>query len=139
MTGLVCDACKYAVGFHKCARQDRLRWRKGTLFAGGLDAQRVLFNLHRRGLPTQTLHEKAIEYTGAGLLRRDDALAMMRAIEEERGLKRTLNEVGGGTDDDAAGPLDRNSSHLTSQELVALLAERETKLQTSDSGGLTDG
>ena len=32
------------------------------LFAGELDAQRYLFNLHRRDCPTQALHEKADEF-----------------------------------------------------------------------------
>ena len=131
---IVCNACKYAVGFHKCAQTDHLRWRKGTLFAGELDVQRVLYNLHRRGLPTATLHRKAIEYVEAGLLRDEDAKAMVHTIEQERRVARIYNQVGGV--DDAPG--DCNSSNFTSQDLVALLAERETKLRASDSGGVTD-
>jgi hypothetical protein len=139
-SGLVCDACKHAVGFHKCFRADCLRWRKGTLYAGELDAQRVLYNLHRRGLPTPKLHDKADEYVEAGLLRPDDANAVVRAIEQERGVARTLNEVGGGGGgtEDAAAPGKRNSSRLSPQELVALLAEREANLRTSDFEGVTD-
>ena len=133
---LICDACKFAVGFHKCSHSDRMRWRRGTLFAGELDVQRVLFNLHRRGLPMPTLHDKADEYVDAGLLRPDDATSMVRAIEQERGVARTINEVGGA--DDANAPGTRNSSHLSSQQLTLLLAEREAKLQTSEFKGVTD-
>ena len=136
MSDLVCDACRYAVGFHKCFRAGSFRWRKGTLFAGELDVQRVLFNLHRRGLPTAKLHQKADDYIEAGLLRDDDAAVMIRAIEQERGEDRIFNEVGGA--DDAAVPGGRNSSRLSSQDLLTLLAEREAKLQTSDFDAVTD-
>ena len=45
--GKQCDACKYAVGFHRCGHADRdtdtLLWRKSSLFGGPLDVQRVLY------------------------------------------------------------------------------------------------
>jgi hypothetical protein len=50
-----CPSCDFAVGFHYCQHQDRdtdkLRWRKGTLFAGQLDTQRCLNNLSKKGCP----------------------------------------------------------------------------------------
>ena len=121
-SGLICDACKYAVGFHKCLRADRWRWRKGSLFAGELDAQRVLFNLHRHGLPSPALHKKAEEYVAAGILRIVDADAMLRSIEQERGCARTFNDLGG--TDGAAASNGRVSAFLSSQQLVELLEER---------------
>ena len=132
---LVCDACKWAVGFHKCLRDGvgRKRWRRGTLHDADLDAQRVLYNLHRRGLPTETLKRKADEYVGAGLLPWEDAQAAVRAIEQERGVVRTLNEIDG----EDEGP-ERNSPHLNSEQLKILLEEREAKLQTCDLEGITD-
>ena len=49
--GKQCDACKFAVGFHRCGHPERdtdaLLWRKSSLFGGPLDVQRVLYNLHK--------------------------------------------------------------------------------------------
>lgn len=133
LPGLVCDACRYAVGFHTCMRDPRrLRWRKGTLHAGFLDGQRVLFNLHRRGIPMATLTEKADEYVAAGLLLAEDARAMVRAIEQERGVHRMVNEIGGADD---ATAHDRNSARLSPEEMRALLAEREANLQAGGMDG----
>ena len=60
-----CRACQHAIGFHRCLNQDvntaKLRWRKGTLYGGHLDIERVLFNLHRKCVPTTVLEEKADE------------------------------------------------------------------------------
>jgi len=57
-----CPACLYATGFHVCRQtplsSDGARrhvWRKGTLHDGSMDFQRVLWNLHRRGVPTEAL------------------------------------------------------------------------------------
>ena len=72
------------------------------------------------------LHDKADEYVAAGLLRPDDAAAVVRSIEQDRGVARTVNEVGEA--EDAAAPSDRNSARLSMQDLAALLAEREAKL-----------
>ena len=137
LPGLVCDACRYAVGFHKCLRDTRrLWWRKGTLHASWLDSQRVLFNLHRRGIPMQTLTDKADEYVAAGLLKPDHAQVMVRAIEEERGVHRMSNEIGEVGDPEAARG--RSSVRLSPEEMKALLAEREANLQTCDFEGVTD-
>ena len=56
-----CDACRYATGWHLCQNENNVRhflWRKGSLHAGSLDVQRVLFNLHRKLVPTAVLEEK---------------------------------------------------------------------------------
>ena len=53
-----CRSCRHTTGWHRCQATDRLRWRKGSLHAGALDAQRVLcrarqnarFNRRRRVL-----------------------------------------------------------------------------------------
>ena len=133
---LVCDSCKFAVGFHRCEHHAKIRWRKGTLFAGELDAQRCLFNLHRRGCPTQALHEKADEFIDNGLLRAPEAASVIRTIEQERSVTRVINDVGASDNNTSAAG--RISSNLSSQELSTMLAERETKLQASDNGSPTD-
>ena len=50
-----CKSCAHAVGFHYCQHvnrdTDKLRWRKGTLFAGHLDVQRCLNNMRKKGVP----------------------------------------------------------------------------------------
>eukprot|EP00973_Karenia_brevis_P016638 2278410-Karenia_brevis.AAC.1 len=61
---------------------------------------------------------------------------MTRLIKQQRGVALALDNLGGA--DDAAAPLDRNSSRLSSQELALLLEHREAQLQFSTSGGLTD-
>ena len=70
--GEQCEACKYAVGFHRCGHPDRvtdtLLWRKSSLFGGPLDIQRVLYNLHRKGVPVVVLRQKAEEFIAAGLI-----------------------------------------------------------------------
>ena len=70
---------------------------------------------------------------GAGLLTLKDSQAAVRTIEQERGVVRTLNEIDGADE----GP-ERNSPHLSSEQLKALLEEREAKLQTCDFEGITD-
>lgn len=136
LQGKVCDACKYAVGFHRCFHDSEfMRWRKGTLHGGLLDAQRVLFNLHRRGLPLETLHAKADEYIGQNLMTMADAEAMVRAIEQERGVYRVGNMVDGA---DVDGEKSRISHKLSPEELAVLLADREKKLQNSADGSITD-
>ena len=83
-----CKACRFAVGFHRCQNPKRksnhLVWRKGSLHASNLDVQRVLYNLHRKGLPTKTLREKAKEYVDAGLISEDMAEQICRVIEADR-------------------------------------------------------
>ena len=55
-----CLSCRYAVGFHICAKVGKTRYRKGSLYDRCLDGQRVLFNMHRKGVPTEVIEEKFV-------------------------------------------------------------------------------
>ena len=59
---------------------------------------------------------------------------MIRTIEEERGMIKTFNEVK--ETEDAF--IICNSGRISTQQLLSMLAERETNLQMSDMGGVTD-
>ena len=87
-------------------------WRKGTLFAGEVDIQRALFNLHRKMVPTEVLREKADMYVDAGLVSRARADVMLRVIEAERDWSRMINDVAPDQDDDAAGTGRLNHAQL---------------------------
>ena len=68
-----CPQCKLAIGLHMCtnpraSRRGSLQWRQGSLHNGKLDAQRVIWNLHRRQLPDDVLDQKIDMYIGEGLL-----------------------------------------------------------------------
>ena len=68
-----CAQCKLAIGLHMCtnpraSRRGSLQWRQGSLHNGKLDAQRVIWNLHRRQLPDDVLDQKIDMYIGEGLL-----------------------------------------------------------------------
>ena len=92
----VCKNCLHAVGFHRCmnARGTHyLRWRKGTLYGGEMDIERVIYNLHRKGLPMHTLRQKADEFVDATVLSSKTAEAIIQAIEQERGTSRVANDV----------------------------------------------
>ena len=84
----VCKACMFAVGFHRCQNQEKmcnhLVWRKGTLHSGDLDIERVIYNLHRKGLPTSTLFDKVTEYVEANLISGQSADKIRRTIQSER-------------------------------------------------------
>ena len=84
-----CKACAHAaIGLHRCANPNRgtdcLLWRRGSLFGGTLDIQRVLFNLHKKGLPAPTLRQKADEYVNNQQLATELADSIMHMIEQER-------------------------------------------------------
>lgn len=83
--GCVCACCarsaeksgsrrsyRFECGWHRSradpVRQNDFVWRPGTLHGGRLDIQRVLFNLHRRRLPTDVLVAKAQDYVNGGLV-----------------------------------------------------------------------
>ena len=85
LPGSICGACQHAIGFHYCqdsGSPPHLLWRRGTLHGGELDVQRILFNLHRKGLPTVTLREKCDEYENAGFLTVGQANYIMNSIEK---------------------------------------------------------
>ena len=54
--------------------------------------QRVLFNLHRKLLPTNVLQEKASEYLAADLISSEMAARVMECIKQERGTTTYLND-----------------------------------------------
>ena len=75
-----CESCRHATAWHRCQRSHtRLVWKAGTLYAGRLDVQRVLFNLHRRRLPMHVLEQKADEYVEKypDLVTKDEAKKML--------------------------------------------------------------
>ena len=101
--------------------------RKGTLVAGTLGVQRVLYNLHRKLVPSAHLKCKADEYVKARLI--DEAMAerVLRAIEQERGHDTYANEV---SDELAGGVAATFNSRLTPAQMVELLAKREAMMRT---------
>ncbi len=116
--GCVCACCarsaeksgsrrsyRFECGWHRCradpVRQNDFVWRPGTLHGGRLDIQRVLFNLHRRRLPTDVLVAKAQDYVNGGLVSQTGADGMMAVIRSERGDGGVANNAADG-DDDAA-------------------------------------
>lgn len=141
-----CVACQFAVGFHRCGHPDRatdtLLWRKGSLFGGVLDIQRLLFNLHRKGVPTPVLRQKAEEFIAAGLITQELSDQVLQTIEELRGATRIANVAydGGGEDDGGGGNStpDRSGVKLTIEQLRKELANREEKLQAGGEDGVTD-
>ena len=147
MNGGQCEACKYAVGFHRCGHHDRatdtLLWRKGSLFGGPLDVQRVLFNLHRKGVPVPVLRAKAEEFLAAGLITNEQSDQVLQTIEQLRGATRIVNDAySGGGDDDATAnggdnAPDRSGVKLTREQLQRELVDREEKMQAGGDGGVT--
>ena len=135
-----CKSCMYAVGFHKCqTTPDVKSWRKGTLHAGPMDFQRVLWNLHRRGIPTRALIQKADDFVGNGDLTVDAARITVRTIEGERGAQRMANEAGGDAGDAAQGR-GRVSERLTLADMQAELDKRVDMMRSgaANLGGITD-
>ena len=137
-----CDSCRYATGWHYCRSsgcgQGDLAWKAGTLHAGHLDIQRVLFNLHRRRLPTEVLDDKAAEYVEkhGDLVTAGQAKAIMDVIKAERGEIGIANDAAFCNDGDAAAA-ERSglSRRLSREEMEALLAER---IEQMKSGGTED-
>ena len=140
-----CDFCRHAVGFHNCRHaatvdKERLYWRKGTLYADKLDGERVLFNLHRKGIPLAALAKKADEYEAAGIIGVGQAVSIVRVIEQERGKVRIQHEPHDGSGCDVAGQApEKAAPTLNAAELAAELKRREDCLQKGGSqGSVTD-
>ena len=136
--GSLCKACRFAVGFHYCQNPEGKHhcvWRKGTLFAGHVDIYRVMFNLHRKGLPTQTLKEKVQEYIDASLLTAEQGDVTIRIIEGERSVHRMVNEETGEEQPAAAIRLTHRLSH---EQMTTELRDREDKMTAGGIGGETD-
>ena len=103
-----CKSCLYAIGLHQCEKKDSHTWRKGTLHDGPMDFQRVVWNLHRRGVPMPALKKKADEFIASGDLSVGMAETIIKTIEAERGKQRLVNQTGGeATDGDRAGVSDQ--------------------------------
>ena len=136
--GAVCPPCMHALGFHHCENpaKDKLHsvWRKGTLFAGSLDIERAMFNLHRKGVPTPALSEKAQEYVDVGLVTKEAALKIMAVLEAERSVYRMVNEANVPDDDGSTVPA--LTHRLSPEQMVAELADREAKMQAGGQAGV---
>ena len=138
--GSPCKSCMHATGFHRCCNPHagdgaNFRWCKGTLFAGTLDIQRVLYNLYRKMLPRKALEERASEYVKEGLIDQHTANRVLKCIEIERGTTTHLNEGIGDEVQDAAVA----NAKLSPEALKALLKSREEMMQAGAGGsGVTD-
>ena len=103
------------------SREDR------TLFAGVLDAERAMFNLHRKGLPLPALQEKAQGYVDAELITQEGALKTIKVLGAERSVYRMVNEVN--VPDDGGTSLPSLTHRLSAEQMVSELADREAKLK----------
>jgi hypothetical protein len=133
-----CSSCRFAVGFHRCANRPHLVWRKGTLHGGALDIQRVLFNLHRKGLPTDTLRDKAALYVRLKMLTEEAGQWIIQNIEQERSIQRMANEIPLEADGGGSASSIGLSARLTQEQLEAELRKREADLQRGCGDGITD-
>ena len=151
----ICASCQFAVGFHRCSHAESLRWRKGTLYGiGDVDIQRVFYNLHLKRLPIDVLREKAPykykdsgggggscsqaeEYVEAELLSEESAATILRVIESERRMSKTIND-GVESDDEEPGPAApaHGSRRMTKEELRTELDRRTALLQEGAVEGL---
>ena len=136
-----CSSCRHATSFHRCRNansgDDRIhRWRKGTLFAGTLDIQRVLFNLHRKMLPTAALETKASEFVAAQLIDQSTADRVIRCIKLERGTSAFLND---GVDEVEQNAAAQSNVKLSPVALKDLLNSRIEMMKAGAAGdGITD-
>jgi len=127
-----CESCLHATSFHRCTKlPDKTLWCKGTIWAGHIDYQRILLNLHRRQIPTHALKAKADKFVEERLLSFDQADLIMQTIEAERSKQRMTNDVG--EDQEEVKHRGRISEQLTAKELDDLLQERIEMMKTSDA------
>ena len=135
-----CRSCRYAAGFHICRNEHNdcghHLWKKGTLHAGILDVQRVLFNLHRKLVPIDALKEKAKAYVESGLINEELAERVVRVIESERGDATYINDVQPGDQPDAAVASSTLTTRLSFEQLKELLDKR---VEMMKQGGTNDG
>jgi len=141
MEGSPCPSCRYATGFHICLNEHNNcghhLWRKGSLHAGVLDVQRVLFNLHRKLLPLDALKSKAQGYVDANLITSELAERCIRVIESERGDEMYVNDLQG--EAPAESTTTGLSTKLSPEQLDTLLTKREAMMRDGAvEGGVTD-
>ena len=138
--GEICDSCQHAVGFHRCCSRecdwgDALKWKQGTLYMGRLDAQRALFNLHRKLVPTDSLHATAQRYVDGKHMTSDEAARIMRAIEQQRGQLRITGDASSSSGD--PGGVEGSSvvsPKMSLQEMAAELRKREEMMRSGGDG-----
>lgn len=87
-------------------------------------------------LPTDVLREKADKYVEAKYLTAEQAVSIIRVIEQERNFTTTAND--GVADEPASSGANRCSHKLTPAQLQDLLTDREAKMRASKHGGVTD-
>ena len=120
---------------HRCVYAEGLRWKKGSLFNAKVDYQLALYNLHRKCVPTNILRQRAEDFVQALLLNSDEAGAILRNIELERGMSRVANNRDASDEEEGITALD---GRLTIEELAAKLQEREANMQSGAGDGLMD-
>jgi hypothetical protein len=107
--------------------------------AGTVDYQRVLLNLHRKGLPLEVLKKKADDYVGEKLLTLHDATYSIKSIEAERGQERLINDPRDADADAAGNERGKISERLTLEEMQHELEKRIEMMRTGAGGdGVTD-
>ena len=109
----------------------RLYFRAPRLHAGTLDVQRVLFNLHRKLLPTAVLKQRAQEYVNSNLLTQDLAERVVRVIESERAGDSTyINDVQGAVAEPVVAGAESNlTTRLSDEQMRTLLEQRVAMMQ----------
>ena len=136
----ICKTCRNATGFHQCAKDssrttNRLRWRKGTLYGGTLDIQRVLFNLHRKMLPMKVLTENAAKYVAEGHIDKKTVDRVLRCIEKERGVTKLLNDGAEKLPDDYTSSEIPSTEAMNAAELKSELDRIVEMLRTGAAPG----
>ncbi len=145
-----CSSCRFAVGFHACARagEGRQWYRKGTLFNGALDVQRLLFDLQRKGLPLDKkkpnqicLRDKIQEYVEGEHITSRQAEEMLAIMAEQQHDISVVNELQPNDESSGTAPAaqgERAGRRLSTEELRLALAQREENLrrptQTTGTG-----
>jgi hypothetical protein len=123
-----CDSCMFCTCWHRCMNRpgSGLVWKAGTLHAGRLDLQRMLYNLHRRQIPTSVLEEKAMEYVASGYMEERESKGILNTIRAERGESGVVND--GALEGD--GPVNTGLfRRLTPEEIKAKLADNIKKMK----------
>ena len=93
----------------------------------------MLFNLHRRQIPTTVLEEKAAEYVASDYMSEAEAKGILDVIRAERGQSGVAND--GALDGD--GPVNPGlSRRLTPEEIEAKLADNIEKMKAGGEEGV---
>ena len=106
--------------------------------------QRVLFNLHRKLLPTAVLKQRAQEYVNSNLLTQDLAERVVRVIESERAGDSTyINDVQGAVAEPVVAGAESNlTTRLSDEQMRTLLETRVAMMQRGavrEDGGQDEG